>query len=191
MKELKVNEEFKNLIPPLTVEEKTELEKSLTLFGCRDKIVTWNGYIIDGHNRYELCVKNNIEFRTLSMDYEFEDQEEVKQWIIKNQFARRNISAYQRSSLALKLKESIAKKARENKIAAVKKADVCNPKKQNSFLPTLAETKTDDETTVLPKLTERSKEEIKVVENPVDTREQILNGQISMEDIRKEQEGEN
>jgi len=40
MKELKVNEEFKNLIPPLTAEEKTELEKSLMLFGCRDKIVT-------------------------------------------------------------------------------------------------------------------------------------------------------
>lgn len=114
MKELKVNEEFKNLIPPLTAEEKTELEKSLMLFGCRDKIVTWNDYIIDGHNRYELCAKNNIEFETLNMDYEFEDQEEVKQWIIKNQFARRNISAYQRSSLALKLKESISKKAKGN-----------------------------------------------------------------------------
>lgn len=172
MKELKVNEEFKNLIPPLTAEEKAELEKSLMLFGCRDKIVTWNGFIIDGHNRYELCTKNNIDFQTLSMDYEFEDQEEVKQWIIKNQFARRNISAYQRSSLALKLKESISKKARENKVAAIKKADVCNPKKQNSFLTTLTKTKTDNENTVSPKLTEPI-EETKVIEQPINTREEI------------------
>lgn len=88
------------------------------MFGCRDQIITWNNIIIDGHNRYELCNKNGIQFETLSMDYEFEDEEEVKQWIIKNQFARRNISSFQRSELALQLKESIAKKAKENQSLA-------------------------------------------------------------------------
>ncbi|OAA93043.1 hypothetical protein [Clostridium coskatii] len=114
MQKLKVNEEFKDLISPLTPEEREGLKKSLLMFGCRDKIITWNGFIIDGHNRYELCTENGIEYETFSMDYEFEDKEEVKQWIIKNQFARRNISVYQRSALALKLKESIAEKAKEN-----------------------------------------------------------------------------
>lgn len=120
MNNLKINEEFKNLIPPLTEEEKTGLEKSILMFGCRDKIITWNNVVIDGHNRYEICTKHNIEFEVLKMDYDFDTEEEVKQWIIKNQFARRNISNYQRSVLALQLKESIAKKAKENKIEAGK-----------------------------------------------------------------------
>ena len=37
-------------------------------------------------------------------------------WIIKNQFGRRNLSAYDRSILALKLKPVIAAKAKENQI---------------------------------------------------------------------------
>jgi len=114
MNDLKVNQEFKNLIPALTEEERTELEKSILMFGCRDKIITWNNTIIDGHNRYEICTKNSVEFEVLTMDYDFENDEEVKQWIIKNQFARRNISIYQRSVLALQLKESISKKAKDN-----------------------------------------------------------------------------
>lgn len=122
--ELKIDQEFKNLIPPLSVEEKEGLEKSLQLFGCRDKIITWRGIIIDGHNRYEICTKNEIEFETLSMDYDFENEEEVKQWIIKNQFARRNISSYQRSILALQLKESIAAKAKENQLSSLKQNTV-------------------------------------------------------------------
>lgn len=112
--ELTINEEFKNLIPPLAPEEREELEKNITMFGCRDKIITWNDIIIDGHNRYEICERNNIKFEVLKMDYDFENEEEVKQWIIKNQFARRNISIYQRSVLALQLKENIANKAKEN-----------------------------------------------------------------------------
>ncbi len=118
MQVLKINEEFKNLIPPLTPEEREGLKKSLLMFGCRDKIITWHGFVIDGHNRYEICTENNIDYQVLNMDYDFEDEEEVKQWIIKNQFSRRNISSYQRSILALKLKGSIAEKAKENQSIA-------------------------------------------------------------------------
>lgn len=134
MNNLKIDEEFKNLIPPLTEEEKEGLEKSLLMFGCRDKIITWNNIIIDGHNRYEICTRNNIKFEILKMDYDFENKEEVKQWIIKNQFARRNISSYQRSVLALQLKESIAKKAKENQSLAGgdKKSEETKTLHQNS-----------------------------------------------------------
>jgi len=38
---------------------------------------------------------------------------EAKAWIIKNQFGRRNLSAYDRSVLALKLKPLIAKQAEQ------------------------------------------------------------------------------
>ena len=44
----------------------------------------------------------------------FQSREEAKIWIIRNQFGRRNLSAYQRSELALKLEPLIREKAREN-----------------------------------------------------------------------------
>lgn len=171
LQKIKVNEEFKNLIPPLTPEEREGLKKSLLMFGCRDKIITWNGFIIDGHNRYELCTDDGIEYETLSMDYEFESEEEVKQWIIKNQFARRNISVYQRSALALKLKENIAKKAKENQSIAGgdKKSEDVKP-----LLTILTKAKTDNkDETVLSTLSKRTEEKSKIIESPINTREEI------------------
>ena len=47
------------------------------------------------------------------MNYEFESRKDVVFWIIKNQFGRRNLSPYDRSLLALKLKPVIAEKAKE------------------------------------------------------------------------------
>lgn len=46
----------------------------------------------------------------------FESREAVKEWIIKNQFGRRNLTPYDRSLLALKLKPLIAEKAKERQI---------------------------------------------------------------------------
>lgn len=68
--------------------------------------------IIDGHNRYEICTRLGVAFNVVELD--FADSDEVKIWIIRNQFARRNLSDYQRSKLALKLKPLIAGKAKAN-----------------------------------------------------------------------------
>ena len=46
----------------------------------------------------------------------FSSRDDVIEWIIKNQFGRRNLSAYDRSLLALKLKPILAAKAKENQI---------------------------------------------------------------------------
>ena len=54
---MKINEEFKNVMPPLTEEEYRGLEKSLLEEGCRDPLVVWGDILIDGHNRYEICLK--------------------------------------------------------------------------------------------------------------------------------------
>lgn len=115
---LSVKQEFRDLIPPLSGDERRDLEESIILYGCRDAIVVWRGFIIDGHNRFEICERNGILFQTLDMTEDFETEDEVKQWIIRNQFARRNIDKYQRSVLALQLKEMIAGRAKENQIAS-------------------------------------------------------------------------
>ena len=109
---LNINKEFKNLIPALTADEYKQLEANLIEEGCRDALVIWNGTIIDGHNRYEICQKQKIAFDT--QDIEFADDNEAKIWIIKNQFGRRNINNATRAMLALELEPLIKEKAKEN-----------------------------------------------------------------------------
>lgn len=116
MQELKIDHEFKILIPSPTAEEYRELEQKILTEGFDSKtygaIVTWNDFVIDGHNRYEICTNNNIPFVTESKI--FNSREEVKEWIIRNQFARRNIDTYTRTKLALQLESLIKAKAKEN-----------------------------------------------------------------------------
>ena len=87
---LKINKEFKDLIRPLRHKELLQLEENLLADGCRDPIVTWNGFIVDGHNRYELCQRHQIPI-TVVEKY-FQSKEEAIAWICANQLGRRNIT---------------------------------------------------------------------------------------------------
>ena len=51
---LKIDPEFKDLIRPLRRKEYLQLEENILDEGCRDPIIIWNDYIIDGHNRYSI-----------------------------------------------------------------------------------------------------------------------------------------
>ena len=94
---LKIDKEFKSLIRPLSEAEYLQLEANLIADGCRDPIITWKGFIIDGHNRYEICRKNRLPFKTQEMH--FDSREEVIAWICANQLGRRNISEETRKYL--------------------------------------------------------------------------------------------
>ena len=85
-----IDPEFKAIIPPLTEQEYENLEESLRSEGCRDAIVTWNGVIVDGHNRYEICRKWSIPYRTIRIS--FTSREAAISWICMNQLSRRNLS---------------------------------------------------------------------------------------------------
>ena len=94
---LKIDKEFKSLIRPLSEPEYRQLEANIIADGCRDPIITWKGYIIDGHNRYEICRRHQIAFQTREML--FSEREEVIIWICTNQLGRRNISEETRKYL--------------------------------------------------------------------------------------------
>lgn len=117
MQEIKIDDEFRALIPPLTTDERAQLEENLTHDGCRDPLVVWRGLLVDGHNRFEICRKNRIEFSTKELT-EISSRELVQVWIIRNQFGRRNLSHAQRAELALKLEPLISLRAKENLIAS-------------------------------------------------------------------------
>jgi len=113
-----IDEEFKKLIPPLSEEEFQQLEKNCCEYGIRDALVVGvfpgsNGEVlVDGHNRYKIAQKCNLSFTEKRID--FASREKAIEWIILNQFGRRNLSAYDRSILALKLKPMFAEKAKGN-----------------------------------------------------------------------------
>jgi hypothetical protein len=102
-----VNEELQKYIDPLTENEYISLERSLLTEGCRDALVLWGDVLIDGHNRYGICRKHGIEFKTVQND-RFESIEEVMLWMIDNQLSRRSVTDFQRGMLALRKSELIA-----------------------------------------------------------------------------------
>jgi len=104
--EIKIDNELRDLIPPLAEDELKQLESNLKKEGWRnnERILTWNGFIIDGHNRYSICKLNSIKFK--SEERKFKDKNEAILWMIDNQLGRRNIPDYARVELNLK-KEDI------------------------------------------------------------------------------------
>ena len=114
---MKIDSEFQALIPPLSADERTQLEANLLADGCRDPLVVWGDVLIDGHNRYEICTRLGIDYDTLEI--EFDSRDGVIEWIIKNQFGRRNLSDYQRGVLALRMKPIIEARNLERMLAGV------------------------------------------------------------------------
>lgn len=111
--QLMIDEEFKNIIPPLTGSEFEQLEKNILNEGCRERIITWDGYIIDGHNRYNVCKKHGVTYEVLELDH-FKDRHEVIDWMIHNQIGKRNLSGGTISYLrGLKLKREKERKIAE------------------------------------------------------------------------------
>ena len=116
MNEIKIDSEFKSLIPPLTDDEYNGLQDSILSEGCRDALVLWGDTLVDGHNRYEICTRHGIPFKTVQKD--FDSRDDAMLWMIDLQRNRRNLSKPDSIMLAQKKTALLAKKARKNQQAA-------------------------------------------------------------------------
>lgn len=130
----RIDEGFKKLIPPLSPEEFSILEKECAEYGIRDALVVAsfpgsNGLVlIDGHNRYGISKKHNISFKTIRVD--FQSREDAEAYIIRNQLGRRNISLFVRAELALKLKPMLEEKAHKRKVEHVQNSSQAKTRDQ-------------------------------------------------------------
>ena len=106
-----IDKEFRTLITPHTEEEFAGLEALCLKYGIQDSLKTWNGILIDGHNRYEIAKKHGLEFKTEEM--EFTSRDDAKEWIIDNQLSRRNLDKWQKFDLVKKREEIEKRKAKE------------------------------------------------------------------------------
>lgn len=128
MKTLKISPVFSSLIPPLTPEEYATLEESCISQGIRDNICTWNGTIIDGHNRYEIAQRHNLHFEALEKD--FDSDADVKIWMIDNQKGRRNLTDFVKYELAQVKADIIRERGRQAKIDSGKLFGEGHPKEE-------------------------------------------------------------
>jgi DNA methylase len=97
----RVDPEFQSLIAPLTQEERRQLEANLAAEGCRDALVVWNGVVLDGHNRLEICTRLGIRYKASVID--LPSREAAKLWIEENQMGRRNLTPDQRAAIAYRI----------------------------------------------------------------------------------------
>ena len=97
-----VDAKFSSLIPPLSDEERQQLEENIVEHGgARDPLVVWASKgtltLLDGHNRYEICTRIGLPFDVHEM--RFKTRDEAEDWIDRNQLGRRNLDARQMSLL--------------------------------------------------------------------------------------------
>lgn len=140
---LTIDNEFKNLIPPLTADEYRGLEESILAEGCRDSLIAWHGILVDGHNRYAICEKYGLPFNVTETD--FESRDAVKLWMMKNQLARRNLNDFQRIEIVYAVKDAIRAEAKKRQgtrtdllTSAENYAEVKKPNRATDFLGQMA-----------------------------------------------------
>ena len=96
---LHIDPEFKAQIPPLTQDERKQLEENILAEGeLLAPILVWNGTIVDGHNRYEI-LQSHPEIPCIVRNLELETRDEVLVWICKHQLGRRNLTPEQKKFL--------------------------------------------------------------------------------------------
>ncbi|GAB3225003.1 hypothetical protein [Spirosoma arcticum] len=104
--------ELKSFIPSLQTAEYEQLETNIQKDGCRESLLIWQttqgtvdessndsplNVLVDGHNRYAICQKNNIDFKVILR--EFSSLQAVRDFMIDNQLGRRNLTPEQTSYL--------------------------------------------------------------------------------------------
>ncbi|MDP9478337.1 MAG: DUF3102 domain-containing protein [Actinomycetota bacterium] len=92
------------LLPPLQDSEYAGLEKSLIREGCRSAIVAWNNIILDGHARYEICVKHGVDY--LVRDVEMDGRTSAMVYIIDIQLGRKNLGPLEKAYVRTKYEVS-------------------------------------------------------------------------------------
>lgn len=123
-KKIQIDEELEDLLPGLSEDDSNSLTQSLIENGFDQKfgrIKVWfpedndgTGYIVDGHNRYKICKKNDIELSYYCFEsVYFDSKEEVIKWMLENQLARRNLQTIQRIAIAEKYRSIFERQAKQ------------------------------------------------------------------------------
>lgn len=101
---LRTDKEFKLLTSPLSDIDYVTLEEDIFDNGCREPIVVWNGIIVDGNKRYEICFRWDIPFEI--KEIKLQTRKDVIHYICKSELRRQDITEEKRKYLVGKLYDS-------------------------------------------------------------------------------------
>lgn len=132
-----IDEEFENLFPPLKPDEYSKLEMLCKRDGIQCPLRTWNGILVDGHNRYKISEEWDLNYEVKELE-DCHSREEAKQWAIDNQIARRNLTKSQLVEVYAKYESSLKKEA-EAKMLSGKKDPSSNLNEGTNPIRTAAE----------------------------------------------------
>ncbi len=96
-----IDAEISGYLWPLEPAEKQLLENSIRRDGCLDPLRVWNGILLDGHHRLEICRRLQIPYRTVSVEH-IQNRDEALLWVSANQRGRRNLPDARRCELVLR-----------------------------------------------------------------------------------------
>lgn len=113
MKELKINPRFEKFSPKKKPDEIETLKDSLKKKGyIGSPILTWHGFIVDGHNRYKICqelgipidLDKNVEEIELG---EFAEEIDAMDWMLTHQLSSKNLSVGEKLAMTEEFKKEV------------------------------------------------------------------------------------
>lgn len=95
--QFRIEPQLEKMLPRLTEEEFSQLEKNILSDSSRIVLVLWReqNVLLDGHNRYRVCLKHNLPYETVSIS--LPDMDAAQLWMIHEHIGRRNFSGDQKS----------------------------------------------------------------------------------------------
>lgn len=99
--QLIIDTEFRRLFFNKSNEKIQKLKTSILSNGCINPLHVWNGILLDGYDRYEICLDNDIPFEICEIN--FKNRNEVIEWICLNQLNRKDLTLKMKAYLIGKL----------------------------------------------------------------------------------------
>ena len=121
-----IDPELQALLPVPSAQELAVLRESILREGCREPLTVWKTdddqrIIVDGHNRYNICMELKLE--PPFQKKKFSSRDEVKLWMLEHQLGRRNLTDSQRTAVwaSIAAQRSVVAKARQLETARATK----------------------------------------------------------------------
>ena len=122
-KDIVLDPELEALLPSLSEDENTELLRSIAKDGFTDPIIVWlnHGVLVDGHNRHRIwrdVYASDEDKAPAIVEQHFDSRDDAKEFMLRRQIGRRNLTVAMKVAIALQLKPMIVAKAKAKQVAS-------------------------------------------------------------------------